>query len=292
MSNFKNIVVIGATGLVGKEFVNLIEPEIFKKFNVLLVSNMHVGQYCPITNLKYVALTSIDFSIKSIYINCANSEQAKMINDLMTKESIMIDNSSEFRMDYRVPLIVPEINFEDIKKYNSKLISNPNCSTIILAMLLNTFIKSGNPIKRVVVSTYQAASGAGKEGLDELQTQTKEFINNQELTTSFWKQQYVYNTFVHNSPIDTNGYCQEENKLINETKKIFNQDIPISPTCIRVPILRSHCESVNIEFRDEITYEKILHLIKDDKNTLELIDNKKTTYSLHQFHLIIIIWFK
>jgi aspartate-semialdehyde dehydrogenase len=176
-------------------------------------------------------------------------------------------------MNPTVPLVIPEINFGDVIKYKSNVISNPNCSTIILAMLLNPFINSNNKIKRIVVSTYQAASGAGKVGLDELIIQTDQYINNEDLTTNFWKQQYVFNTFVHNSLIDPNGYCQEENKLINETRKIFNTDIKISPTCIRVPVLRSHCESVNIEFENEIDYVTINNLIQKEESTLQLVND-------------------
>jgi aspartate-semialdehyde dehydrogenase len=161
-----------------------------------------------------------------------------------------------------------------MEQYNkSNIIANPNCSTIILACLLNPFVKKGLKIKRVVVSTYQAASGAGKAGLDELKTQTEEIVMGKQLSTNFWKQQYIFITFVHDSPIEFNGNCQEENKLINETTKIFNMKINISPTCIRVPVLRSHCESVNIEFENEIDYDTILNLIKNEKETLELIND-------------------
>lgn len=266
---YENIIVVGATGLVGIEFVKLIDnPD-----NLILISSNHVGKICPISGLKYNSFDNIDYSKNNIYINCANSDQAIEIENKMNRHSYLIDNSSQFRMNEKVPLVIPEINFEDIKKYNSQIIANPNCSTIILAMLLNPFIKNNHRIKRIVVSTYQAASGAGKVGLDELLIQTNEFVMKKELTTNYWKQQYLFNTFVHNSPIDSNGYCQEENKLINETSKIFNTKINISPTCIRVPVLRSHCESVNIEFENDIDYDTILNLIKNENETLELIND-------------------
>jgi len=266
---FDNIIIIGASGLVGIEFIKLIG----KQDNLILISSNNVGKICPITEIKYDALDNIDYTKNNIYINCANSDQAVEINNKMNSNSYLIDNSSQYRMNEKVPLVIPEINFEDIKKYNSQIITNPNCSTIILAMLLNPFIKNNHKIKRIVVSTYQAASGAGKVGLDELLVQTNEFVMKKKLTTNYWQQQYLFNTFVHNSPIETNGYCQEENKLINETPKIFNTKINISPTCIRVPVLRSHCESVNIEFENKIDYETILNLIKNEKETLELIND-------------------
>jgi len=266
---YENIIVVGATGLVGIEFVKLIG----KQDNLILISSSSIGKICEISGKEFKSMNDIDYSKNNIYINCANSEQAIEINNKMNSNSYLIDNSSQYRMNEKVPLVIPEINFEDIKKYNSQIITNPNCSTIILAMLLNPFIKNNHKIKRIVVSTYQAASGAGKVGLDELLIQTNEFVMKKELTTNYWKQQYLFNTFVHNSPIDSNGYCQEENKLINETTKIFNTKINISPTCIRVPVLRSHCESVNIEFENEIDFDTILKLIKNENETLELIND-------------------
>lgn len=266
---FDNIIIIGATGLVGIELVKLIGNQ----DNLILISSNYVDKICPISGLKYNAFDNIDYTKKNIYVNCANSDQAVEIESKMNEHSYLIDNSSQYRMNENVPLVIPEINFQDVKNYNSRIIANPNCSTIILAILLNPFIKNNHKIKRIVVSTYQAASGAGKVGLDELLVQTSEFVMKKELTTNYWKQQYLFNTFVHNSPIDSNGYCQEENKLINETSKIFNTKININPTCIRVPVLRSHCESVNIEFENNIDYDTILNLIKDENETLELIND-------------------
>jgi aspartate-semialdehyde dehydrogenase len=240
MTKFNNITIIGATGLVGQEFMKLLANFDYSLYRLNLISNSFVGQTCLVTNLQYQSMDSINYSVPTIFINCANSEQAKLISQNIQPHSVMIDNSSEFRMGDHVPLIIPEINWVDYQMYNSNIIANPNCSTIIMCMLLSPFIKNNIGIKRIVVSTYQAASGAGKEGLEELIKQTKEYSNNQDLTKNFWKEQYVFNTFVHNSPIEPNGYCQEENKLINETNKIFKTNIGISPTCIRVPILRSH----------------------------------------------------
>jgi len=169
---FDNIIIIGASGLVGIEFIKLID----KQDNLILISSNHVGEICPISGLKYDAFDNIDYTKNNIYINCANSDQAVEINNKMNTNSYLIDNSSQYRMNEKIPLVIPEINFEDIKKYNSQIIANPNCSTIILALLLNPFIKNNHKIKRIIVSTYQAASGAGKVGLDELLIQTNEFV--------------------------------------------------------------------------------------------------------------------
>ena len=277
----KNIIVVGATGLVGQEFVELLSKHLyFANYNITLISNSYDGNLWPenlineIQECIYKNMNKINYDEPSIIVNCANKEQAVEISKNIQNHSILIDNSSEFRMDVNIPLIIPEINFNDYKK-ETNIIANPNCSTIILCLLLNPFIKNNINIKRIVMSTYQAASGAGKNGLDELMTQSKEILNGDNLTINFWKQQYIYNMFVHDSKIDDNDYCEEENKLINETNKIFNSNIAISPTCIRVPIMRSHCESVNIEFYEAITIDKINNLILSNNDTLELIDNKK-----------------
>jgi aspartate-semialdehyde dehydrogenase len=273
MIKFNTITIIGATGLVGQEFIGLLKNFDYSQFQLNLISNSFVGQTCSVTSKQYQSMESIDFSIPTIFINCANAEQASFIAKNISGISVLIDNSSEYRMNSSVPLIIPEINWYDYETYGSNIIANPNCSTIILSMLLKPFVENNIDINRLVVSTYQAASGAGKEGLEELKRQTQEISTSQELTTKFWKQQYVFNTFVHNSPIEPNGYCQEENKLVNETNKIFKKKFRISPTCIRVPVLRSHCESVNIEFNEKVDIKTIYDLISNEKDTLQLINN-------------------
>jgi len=187
----------------------------------------------------------------------------------------MIDNSSALRMKQNIPLVVPHINFPSDKHI---FIANPNCSTIILSCLLKPLINYR--IKRVVVSTYQSASGAGKEGIDELMIQMKEMVNMKELTKTFLGKQYIGNCFVHNSELTSTYYNMEENKLIKETQKIFSNEKPfgITATCIRVPTIRSHCESVNIQFKNAITYEKIIELLSNDPN-LVIMDNK----NIHDF---------
>lgn len=174
---------------------------------------------------------------------------------------IIIDNSSEFRLKSSVPLCIPEINAHIlIKPEYPQMISNPNCVTTILCMCLKPLLRLAN-IKKIVVSTYQAASGAGYRGLQELETQTKEItkIKQNGLTTDFWKRQYVYNVFSHNTNINKdNLYNEEELKLVNETKKILEINPKITATCIRVPTLRSHCISAHIEFDKELNKTDII----------------------------------
>jgi len=268
--------IIGITGLVGQEILILLEKINLEKINKInfIASEKSKGKQINFKNKVYkiINLDDVDFYKKNITINCSSSQIANEIfeHNYKNENLRMIDNSSALRMLSSIPLVVPHINFPS---NNSRFISNPNCSTIILSCLLNPLLEKG--FQRIIVSTYQAASGAGKNGLDELMLQMKEITNNDELTCDFWKKQYAGNCFVHNSELTSTYYNTEESKLINETKKIFNDNnLRITATCIRVPTIRSHCESVNIEFKNPITYQEIVDLIKKDNN-LVLLDNKE-----------------
>ena len=248
--------IIGATGLVGKAI-----DESLKKLDIL-------------TNLDtvlYYSSSGDDNTIifKNIYLNdldyaflATPNKLSREINEYCKENNlstILIDSSSEFRLDIDVPLIIPEVN-GDIIKYNKdkfRLIASPNCTTTFLSVLLKSLEDCGE-IKRVVVSTYQAASGAGIKGMDELLKQTKDYVNSEEITMDFWKKQYIFNLFSHNTMILDNGFNEEEMKIVNETQKILNKKIKISPTCIRVPIMRSHSESINVEFSKDVTQEQIM----------------------------------
>ena len=274
-----NLIIIGASGLVGQEFIKLICEDISfpENLNIFLVgSHNSKGIDINIKNKYYkmIVMNDILWNQESIYINCADKEQAIQVFERKSLNSILIDNSSYYRLFEYVPLVIPEINFPE-GKHN--IYANPNCSTIILDLLLKPLLDNFG-IKRVVVSTYQAASGAGKEGVNELSTQLSEMFlhkNSNSLTKTFWKKQYIYNTFVHNSPINMeNGYNEEEEKIVNETNKIFNKNIPISATCIRVPVLRSHCESVNVELEKETNYNDLLQVLQQC-DYLEIMDDKQ-----------------
>ena len=269
--------IIGATGLVGKEIIKLLEKIELKKIENInfIASKNSKGVNIKFKNIDYQIemLENIDFNKQNITINCSSSEIAKDIfqKNYDNTNMYFIDNSSALRMLKTVPLVVPHINFPE--NYNN-FFANPNCSTIILSCLLKPLIDY--KIERIIISSYQAASGAGKEGLDELYLQMNQLINNKVLTTDFWKRQYIGNCFVHNSELTESFYNTEEVKLINETKKILkNYDIGITATCIRVPTIRSHCMSVNIQFKIPIDYKQIIKLLKEDPNIV-LMDDKKT----------------
>jgi len=249
--------IIGVNGLVGKAILQSIkilnlenheykffgsdDGEIF--FDGIRV--VHKFVLSILHNLDY-AILAVDNSVaKTIYEYSSNEELSVII----------IDNSSEFRLYPNVPLCVPEINSHSLRE--NKFISNPNCVTTLMCMILKPLLRLAN-INRIIASTYQAASGAGYKGLQELEFQTEQIVSNKELTKDFWKRQYVYNVFSHNSKITENGFNEEEMKLVKETKKILDIDCKISATCIRVPTLRSHCISLNVEFDKELSMNDIL----------------------------------
>jgi aspartate-semialdehyde dehydrogenase len=173
---------------------------------------------------------------------------------------VVVDNSSAFRMDPEVPLVVPEINPQKINE-NNGIIANPNCSTII-GILPVWPLHRANPVKRMVVSTYQAASGAGYSAMMELEHQSRQVLAGEEPTCEAFPYRIAFNVFSHNSAIDADGYNTEEVKMVNETRKIFDcPEIAITCTCIRIPVFRAHCESINLEFSDPITADQVRDLL-------------------------------
>jgi aspartate-semialdehyde dehydrogenase len=262
--------IIGISGLVGEKILESMKILNIKYSSLyIFASESSKGKIINFNNEDYVIdvfeyerMKEFDVLILAVENDIArNIIGYKRLHKLNT---IIIDNSSEFRLDDDVPLIIPEINPEMIK--NNQVIANPNCSTTMLVMLLAPLSTLAEIIK-VNVSTYQAASGAGKKGLDELIQQTKEYVEGKELTTDFWKKQYVFNVFSHNSKMTQNLYNQEEMKMVNETHKIlkgqYETKMIINPTCVRVPTLTSHCLSVNVEFSYDVEMYQIIEALRD-----------------------------
>ena len=191
--------------------------------------------------------------------------------------AVVVDNSSAFRMTEGVPLVIPEVNPEAMAGMKwgqgGGIIANPNCSTII-ALMAVTPLHRANPVKRMVVSTYQAASGAGQAAMDELELQTKEVLEGKECTKEIFPFQYAFNLFSHNSPMTGNGYNEEEMKMVNETKKIWGtEDIKITATCIRVPVMRAHAESINLTLKNDLSEEEARKIISEFPG-VSLIDDR------------------
>lgn len=278
-----NLIIVGATGLVGTSFINLLKNFDTSFYKISLVaSNNSEGKVIKVNDDSFIVETLdevkeyLDKNEYSIFINCSSKAVAVEINTILkTQKGIMIDNSSKYRMDKNIPLIVPHINMDSFM--NQKIIANPNCSTIILSCLLNPLKHLG--LKRLVVSTYQAVSGAGKIGINELNQQIINYSKGYNIESNVFKYQALNNCFVHDSPKLENGYSEEELKMVNETSKIFNDIIPLSCTCIRVPVMRSHCLSVNIEFKNEVSYDDIIMLLKNDKEIIVVEEGEPTSLS-------------
>lgn len=244
--------IFGATGVVGITLIDLLNEkntQFDKLYLFASTSGRHITVQGKIYTVQKLDNKRIDIDVAIFCTPSSVSKQCCM--QYLDSNCIIIDNSSAFRM--QSPLIIPEINGGNIKQLVRRfgnIISNPNCSTIILAMVLAP-LHAVNPIKKVIVSTYQAASGAGLKAMNELSNQAKDYTFGNEYKTDVMGKQYLWNVFSHNSPISENGYNEEENKIINEIDKIFNNAFDITATCIRVPVLRAHCESVHIEFMED-----------------------------------------
>lgn len=255
-----NIAIAGATGAVGQEFLSVLENRKFP-FNKLklLASSRSVGKKMEFKGQVYEVeeLSTSSFDDVDIALFSAGGSRSKQFAPAAVKAGcVVIDNSSAYRMDPNTPLVVPEVNPEDAKQHKG-IIANPNCSTIIMNVAVWPLHRAAK-VKRVVCSTYQAASGAGAAAMEELEQQSRDWVQGMPLKQDIFGRQYIWNLFSHNSAVDPKtGYNEEEIKMIRETKKIFHtDDISVTATCIRVPVLRAHCEAINLSFEQPITEEQ------------------------------------
>jgi aspartate-semialdehyde dehydrogenase len=245
------VALAGATGAVGAEFLQLLEERDFPLGSLkLLASARSAGKTIRFQgeDLPVEELTAESFSDCDIAFFSAGGGRSKEFAPAAAKAgAVVIDNSSAYRMDPNVPLVVPEVNPDDALTHQG-IIANPNCSTIILLMALTPLHRRW-PVKRVVVSTYQAASGAGAQAMRELEEQTADILAGKPAQKEIFPHQIAFNLFSHNTAINETGYNEEELKMVKETRKILHEpSLAISATCVRVPVLRAHSESVNIEF--------------------------------------------
>jgi len=259
-----NVAVVGATGAVGEEFLRVLAERNFPiKTLKLLASARSAGKKVTFKGVEYTIeeLTHDSFKDVQIALFSAGGSISKEFGPSAVKAgAVVVDNSSAFRMKDGVPLVVPEVNPQDIKKHNG-LIANPNCSTIIMNVPIWP-LHQANKIKRLVVSTYQAVSGAGAWGLHELEQQIKQHASGEPIQKEKFPHQIVNNLFSHNTAIGPEGYNEEEMKMVKETRKIFGDGkIMIAATCVRVPIPRAHCESINIEFTKPMTPDDVRKIL-------------------------------
>lgn len=267
-----NVAILGATGAVGQEFLNLIEERNFPFENLkLLASKRSAGKVIHFMGKDYVVEEATEDSFKGVQIALfAGGAASKTLAPAAVKAgAVVIDNSSAFRMDPEVPLVVPEVNPEAIANHKG-IIANPNCSTIIMVMALKP-IYNKVKIKRVVVSTYQAVSGGGKEAIDELENQVQAIVEGKPVVANILPgaslpkhYQIAFNLIPQIDAFKDNFYTKEEMKMIDETHKIMNDyDMGITSTTIRVPVYRSHAESINLELENELSVDETKKVLAD-----------------------------
>ena len=256
MSRNYNVAVAGATGAVGVEMIKTLEKRNFPVANLKLLASSRSagktaefkGEKITIEELKRDSFKGVDIALFSAGADISREFRA----DVVKSGAVMIDNSSAFRMEPDVPLVVPEVNPEDVKLHHG-VIANPNCSTIIMLVAVAPLHRA-KKLRRMVASTYQATSGAGAKGMAELLEQTRQILDNQPIAPKVFAHRIAFNLIPHIDIFYDNGYTKEELKMVNETRKMLHDDsLRITCTCVRVPVLRAHSESLNLEFEEEIT---------------------------------------
>ena len=270
-----NFAIIGASGNVGRKTIEILEKSKIKFDSLFLVaSSKSAGQKIKFRNKEIIIenLEAYDFSKAQITFFAAGSQIAKEWAPKAAEKTIVIDNSSYFRMQKDVPLVVSEVNPEALEQHKN-IISNPNCSTMQMVLPLKP-LHDEYKIKRVIVSTYQAVSGAGKASMDELFDQTKNFLDGKKISSQNFTKQIAFNLIPHIDTFDKDGYTKEELKMTNETKKILDKEIEVTATCVRVPVRTGHSESINIEFDNLYDFENIIKILKTAPGC-KVIDDRK-----------------
>ncbi len=270
-----NVAVVGATGLVGREMIKILEERDFpvKKLS-LLASDKSAGTKILFKSeeIKVESFHKDFFNQVDIALFSAGGDVSKKLVPIaVSKGTVVIDNSSFFRMHNDVPLVIPEVNPEKIFEHDG-IIANPNCSTIQMIAALAPIHKISK-ITKIVVSTYQAVSGSGKAAIDELYNQTKEVLEEKKISRVVYPHQIAFNAIPHIDTFESNGFTKEEMKMVHETRKILNdENIKISPTCVRIPAFFGHAESVYFELEKRLELSKIKEIIRNEPN-LKLIDD-------------------
>ena len=281
------IAIVGASGAVGQEFLRVLEQRDFPIDELLLFGSARSagrkyvfrGQEITVKELQH----NDDFEGVDFAFTSAGAGISKEFAETITKHgAIMIDNSSAFRMDEDVPLVVPECNAEDALVRPRGIIANPNCTTIMMVVALQVF-ENLSHIRRVHISSYQAASGAGQAAMDELHEQYRQVLNDEPVKVEKFAYQLAYNVIPQVDVFQDNGYTKEEMKMFNETRKIMHSDIAVSAMCVRVPALRAHSESVWIETERPISVEEARQAIEQGKGLVLMDCPEKKEYPMPLF---------
>jgi len=275
------LAIVGATGLVGQEFIKVLEQRNFPVDSIqLLASDRSAGKKLFVTHQEIEVKETVPESFRGIDIALfsAGAEVSRYFSPIAAQSgAVVIDNSSAFRMMPTVPLVVPEVNPEDIK-WHKGIIANPNCSTIQMVVALHPLHKV-NPIRRIIVDTYQAVSGTGSPAVDELTTQAKQVLDGQTTIPHVYPHQIAFNVLPEIDVFLDNDYTKEEWKLVEETRKIMHaDDIAISATCVRVPIFTGHSEAVNIEFSQPMPPDKARRILAQAPGVKVLDDPAVSLY--------------
>ena len=283
MSNQIQVAILGATGAVGTEIINLlIERQFPVKELKLLSSPRSAGQKIPFKDelIEVEAVNEHSFDDVDIVLASAGGSTSKAwAKTIVDAGAVMIDNSSAFRMNSEVPLVVPEINPEAVENHPG-IIANPNCTTILMGVAIYP-LHQIQPIQRIVVSTYQSASGAGARAMEEVKNQAQAILNNENPQPEILPYPLAFNLFPHNSPLMDNGYCEEELKMVNETRKILSEpELRVSATCVRVPVLRAHSEAINLEFANPFDLNKAREVIAEAQGVTLVEDWEKNYFPM------------
>ena len=264
MSKSYRVAILGATGAVGTELLELLESRHFPLAELKLLASprsagrtmQFKGENLPVEVLGEHSFDNIDIVLASAGGSTSKAWASKIVD----AGAVVIDNSSAFRMDPQVPLVIPEVNPE-AAAFHQGIIANPNCTTILMAVVVWP-LHQVQPVKRMVVSTYQSASGAGARAMEEVKQQAKAILAGETPKAEVLPYQLAFNLFPHNSQLNEFGYCEEEMKMVNETRKIFGtSDIRITATCVRVPVLRAHSEAINLEFEQPFPVAKAKEIL-------------------------------
>ncbi len=284
MSKSYTVAVVGATGAVGVEMIETLEKRKFPVKNLrLFASERSVGKKLPfrsekisVEELKAGVFGGIDFALFS----AGASRSKEFAHGAAKQGAVVIDNSSAFRMDADVPLVVPEVNAGDAKNHKG-IIANPNCSTAIMLVAVWPLHRV-NPVKRIVVSTYQAASGAGAKAMAELEEQTAAILKGaKNVKAEALPQRIAFNLFPHVDAFLDNGYTKEEMKFVNEARKIMHApNLMVSATCVRVPVYRAHSEAINLEFEKPMTPQQAREILSNAKGVRVVDDTASKKYPM------------
>ncbi len=281
------VAIVGASGAVGQEFLRVLDERSFPIDELVLFgSKRSAGSKCTFRG-KEIEVKLLqhgdDFKGVDIAFTSAGASISKEFAADITKfGTVMIDNSSAFRMDEDIPLVVPEVNAEDALTRPRGIIANPNCTTIQMVVALKV-IEQLSHIKRVRVSTYQAASGAGAAAMDELHEQYRQIVNNEAVIVEKFAYQLAYNVIPHIDVFTENGYTKEEMKMFYETRKIMHSDVKVSATCVRVPALRSHSESIWVETEAPISVEEARKAFAEGEGLVLMDAPEKKEYPMPLF---------